>query len=38
MVAEDYDFYVLMAGWTEIDNIKLLQVIGQASWGYCRLS
>ena len=28
----------LIAGWTEIDNIQLLQVVGQVSWGYCRFS
>ena len=28
----------LIAGWTEIDNIQLLQIIDQVSWGYCRFS
>ena len=32
MVAEDYDFYVLIAGWTQIYNMQLLQIIGQVSW------
>ena len=24
--------YILIAGWTEIYNIQLLQIIGQISW------
>ena len=30
--------YVLIAGWTEIDNMQLLKIIGQVSWGYHRFS